>query len=190
MQPAPDSALEGGFADPPVAAAQAFRAALRALSRPGEIVTLAGATPPAPLSPAAGALLLTLADHDTPLWLAPGLNTTALRQWIAFHTGAPMAARGDARFALGPWDALLPLTDFAVGTPEYPDRSATLIVEGGLSGTPCTLSGPGIAATATLPLPDPAAFRANRALFPLGLDFFLTDGGRVAGVPRSTRVEG
>ena len=33
-------------------------------------------------------------------------------------------------------------------------------------------------------------FRANAALFPLGLDFFLTAGNRLAGVPRTTRVEG
>ncbi|MFN7596068.1 MAG: phosphonate C-P lyase system protein PhnH, partial [Cereibacter sp.] len=32
-------------------------------------------------------------------------------------------------------------------------------------------------------------FRANHALFPLGFDAFLTCGSRVAGLPRSTRVE-
>jgi alpha-D-ribose 1-methylphosphonate 5-triphosphate synthase subunit PhnH len=42
----------------------------------------------------------------------------------------------------------------------------------------------------TLSLPDAAAFAANRALFPLGLDFILTCGNRLACVPRSTRVGG
>ena len=55
-------ALTGGFADAPRDAARAFRAALNALARPGRIEMLAGAVPPAPLSVAAGTLLLTLAD--------------------------------------------------------------------------------------------------------------------------------
>ena len=48
-------AMDGGFADPPREAAQAFRAALQALARPGRIEAVAGAQPPAPASPAAGA---------------------------------------------------------------------------------------------------------------------------------------
>ncbi|MFN5827185.1 MAG: phosphonate C-P lyase system protein PhnH, partial [Rhodobacterales bacterium] len=51
------------------------------------------------------------------------------------------------------------------------------------------LAGPGIRDRARLTLPDPEAFRANHALFPLGFDAFLTCGNRVAGLPRSTRVE-
>jgi alpha-D-ribose 1-methylphosphonate 5-triphosphate synthase subunit PhnH len=39
-----------------------------------------------------------------------------------------------------------------------------------------------------LTLPEVAAFRANRALFPLGLDFFFTCGDRLAALPRSTVV--
>ena len=34
------------------------------------------------------------------------------------------------------------------------------------------------------------AFRANRALFPLGFDTLFTCGDRLAGLPRSTIVEG
>ncbi len=50
------------------------------------------------------------------------------------------------------------------------------------------LTGPGIKTTARLNLPEVAAFRANRALFPLGLDFFFTCGNRLAALPRSTVV--
>ena len=42
---------------------------------------------------------------------------------------------------------------------------------------------------ARLNLPDTAAFRANRALFPLGLDFCFTAAERLAALPRSTKVE-
>jgi alpha-D-ribose 1-methylphosphonate 5-triphosphate synthase subunit PhnH len=181
--------LEGGFADPARQAAHAFRGALQALSRPGRIETLAGATPPAPCSPAAGALLLTLCDGTTGVHLAPSHDTEALRGWITFHTGAPLVAAEAADFALGTWEALDPVDRFAIGTAEYPDRSATLIVEmPALSATGARLTGPGIETEAYLSLPETAAFTANRAQFPLGFDCFFTSGDRVAGLPRSTRV--
>ena len=183
-------ALDGGFDQPAVDAAIAFRAALQAMARPGTVHEMAAVRPPAPLSPAAGALLLMLTDHETPLWLAPSLDVAPVRDWLRFHTGAPLADRGRAAFAAGRWAEMLPLSDFPVGTPEYPDRSATLIVE--LDGTErhACVTGPGIRDRASLALPDPAALRANAALFPLGLDFFLTEGTRVAALPRTARVEG
>jgi alpha-D-ribose 1-methylphosphonate 5-triphosphate synthase subunit PhnH len=184
------AALTGGFADPPRTAARAFRAALEALSRPGRILDVAGAAPPAPLSVAAGVLLLTLADRTAPVHLAGRHDTADVRDWLAFHTGAPLAPARDAAFAVGTWDALQPLDRFPIGLPAYPDRSATLIVEvPALTADGALLRGPGIAGTARLPVPDPAAFRANRALFPLGLDVFLTCGNALAGLPRTTIVE-
>ena len=181
--------LEGGFSDPPRQAAHAFRSALQVLSRPGRIETMAGAMPPAPLSPAAGILVLTLCDATTPVHLAPSHDTEALRGWITFHTAAPLVGAREAAFALGTWGALQPLDRFAVGTSEYPDRSATLIVEmSDLSESGARLTGPGIETEARLSLPETAAFQANRARFPLGFDCFLTCGDRVAGLPRSTRV--
>ena len=185
------AALEGGFADPPVEAAHAFRAALRAMARPGTVHRVAGVRPPVPLSPAAGALALTLADGDTPLWLGPSLGGEDVRAWLTFHTGAPILAPGaspaEARFAFGRWEEL-PLAEFAVGTPEYPDRSATLVVEVDALGRAHRLTGPGIATEAWLTAPDPAFFRANRALYPLGLDVFLACGDRLAALPRTIEV--
>lgn len=183
-------ALAGGFTEAPPQAARAFRAALEALARPGRIETISGARAPAPVSPAAAALLLTLCDGETPLHLAPGHDTSEIRDWVAFHIGAPVVAPGEAMFALGAWEAL-DLGAFPVGTPEYPDRSATLIVEmPTLSPEGPRLTGPGIEKDARMNLPETAAFIANRALFPLGLDFFFTAGDRIAGLPRSTTVEG
>jgi len=183
-------ALTGGFADAPVEAARAFRAALDALARPGRIATLRGAVPPAPLSVAAGVLLLTLADQTTPLHLAGAWDSAAVRGWITFHCGAPLVGPAEAVFAVGDWAALHPLGRFSVGRADYPDRAATLIVEVAvLEAAGMRLSGPGIDGVAHLSLPEVAAFRANRALFPLGFDTFLTCGDRLAGLPRSTRVE-
>ncbi len=186
-----DTALTGGFQDPPRDAARAFRAALQALARPGRIEPIRGATPPAPCSPAVGALLLTLCDPETGLFLAPSHDIPALRAWIAFHTGARLTGAEHADFALGTWAALQPVDRFRIGTAEYPDRSATLLVEMDvLAPEGITLRGPGIAETARLSLPETAAFIANRRLFPLGFDCYFCAEDRVAGLPRSTRVEG
>ncbi|MEM6972489.1 MAG: phosphonate C-P lyase system protein PhnH [Pseudomonadota bacterium] len=211
----PGAPCGAGFADPPVEAARAFRAAIDALSRPGRAVTIPvstpGPTPPEGLSPAAAVLLLTLADPDTPVWLSgtatsasaptpeadPSASPTAAlpAEWLLFHTGAPRSDnRADASIAVGDWQSLTPLQGWSAGTAEFPDRAATLIVEvPALTGGPAlTLTGPGIDGQCTMApvLPEGAAdiFAANAAGFPLGLDFFLTSGNAVIGLPRSTRV--
>lgn len=185
-----DDALTGGFENPPVQSARAFRAALSAIARPGKIEEVSGATAPAPVSPATAALLLTLCDHETPLHLAPGHDGRDIRDWVAFHIGAPIVTPGEAMFALGRWGALGPLSAFPQGTSEYPDRAATLIVElETLDATGPRLTGPGIETEARLSLPEIAAFQANRTAFPLGCDFFFTAGTRLAALPRTTRVE-
>ncbi len=173
--------MEGGFHDQPRQSATAFRAALEAMARPGTIHTVTGAHPPA-LSVAAGVLLLTLADRTTGLWLAPSL--LAAREWITFHTGAVVVAPEQAQIAIGAWDDL-PLDALPLGQPDYPDRSATVIVEmPALTATGARLTGPGIRDSAHLSLPPIPAAR-----FPLGLDYFLTCGDRLAALPRTTKVE-
>lgn len=62
--------FEGVFSDPAVQSAHWFRAIMEAMVLPGTLWTLDGAAPPAPVSCAAGAALLTLCDADTPLYLA------------------------------------------------------------------------------------------------------------------------
>jgi alpha-D-ribose 1-methylphosphonate 5-triphosphate synthase subunit PhnH len=182
--------LVGGFDDPPRQAALAFRAVLDAMARPGRIRRVAGAVPPAPLSTAAGTLLLVLADGTTPVHLAGRLDTAKLRDWVTFHTGAPLVRREQAVFAVGLWADLLPLEGYRIGVPEYPDRSATLIVElDRLAAEGARLTGPGIEREARLGLPETAAFHANAALFPLGLDFVFTCGAQLAALPRTTLVE-
>ena len=183
------AALQGGSQDPPRDAAFAFRALMNAMARPGTIETLTGGAPPALLSEAAGTLLLTLTDPETPVYLGGALNCPEVRNWIAFQTGAPLSDPAQCVFAIGTWDDLLPLSAYSHGTPEYPDRSATLIVEcDTLSGEGSTLTGPGIRSTTGLLLPDPEAFAQNHAMFPLGLDFYFTSGASVAALPRSTRI--
>lgn len=162
---------------------------MSAMARPGDIRRIAGAEPPAPLSVAAGTLLLTLCDPETRVHLAGAVDTDAVRQWLSFHTGAPLVDAAEADFALGSWADLMPLSRYRIGTPEYPDRSAALIVEcDALENTGAVLSGPGIRDTARLSLPDVDTLKGNAILYPLGCDFFFTCGDRVAALPRSTTI--
>jgi alpha-D-ribose 1-methylphosphonate 5-triphosphate synthase subunit PhnH len=183
--------LSGGFADPPLEAARTFRAAMESMARPGTLQQVPGICPPTPLSQAAGALLLTLVDAETPLHLAGAADTRAVRDWIAFHTGAPLVPAEDCRFAVGTWPALWPVTRFDPGTADYPDRSATLLVEmAELRAAGIRLTGPGIETEAALNLPEVEAFAANHARYPLGVDFYFCAGRTIAALPRSTALEG
>lgn len=182
--------LSAGFADPARDGARAFRQVLDAMAHPGRIVTLEGFSAPEPCSDAAAITLMILADSTTPLHLAGAHDCDAMREWVAFHLGAPLCAPQDAAFALGAWQALGPLSTYQQGTPEYPDRAATLIVElAGLRNDGVRLTGPGIEREAWLNLPDPVALQHNAACFPLGCDFIFTSGMTLAALPRSTRLE-
>lgn len=191
------STLSGGFAEASVDAARSFRAALKALSRPGLLVPLrADLMPPRPMSAEVAALLLTLTDSDTPVWLAPALDNSALRQWIAFHTGSPVVADpARAMFAVARKDdAHSYIASLDLGTAEYPDRAATLILELPELGTGpmLALTGPGIESeitlTAALPADIVASLERNAELYPLGLDIVLAAPGAIVGLPRSTRI--
>jgi alpha-D-ribose 1-methylphosphonate 5-triphosphate synthase subunit PhnH len=109
--------LEGGFTEAPVQSARAFREILEAMARPGTIRQVSGATPPAPLSIAAGVALLVLTDPTTRLHLAGSADCPAVRDWVAFHIGAPLSAAEDADFAVGTWEALQPISRFKIARP-------------------------------------------------------------------------
>lgn len=181
--------FSGGFSDAPVDAAHAFRAVMTVMARPGAVRDLSGAVPPAPLSVAAGTLLLTLCDPETGIHLSDAFDTPEIRQWLTFHTGAPLVAAAEADFAVGTWTDLTPLQQYRIGTAEYPDRSCTLVVEtDALNQSGAVLHGPGIKDTATLSLPTIDEFQTNAMFYPLGLDFFFTSGAQIAALPRSTQV--
>lgn len=196
VAPAIDAArLAPGFADPVHDAQATFRAVLDAMSHPGRPLELpVRVAAPAPLGEAATAAVLTLCDAETPLWLDPILAASA--DYLRFHCGLTLAPPDTAHFALiGDARTMPSLDAFALGSDEYPDRSATLIIEVERlrTGPGLSLSGPGIVGTAQLDaagLPKP--FWAERhllgELFPRGIDVILTCGSRLAAVPRTTRV--
>lgn len=184
-----------GFADPVGDAQVAFRAALSALSRPGEGVQCRASAPTVQgLMPATAALLLALTDHETPVWWA----RTEPAQWLQFHTGAPSVARPDeAAFAVVAQDLAVPdLTRLNAGTDEAPERSATLVFElPSFDGGVCTeWSGPGLREPKVMHLAGVspgfwAQWQHNHAGFPSGVDVFFVRGRQLVGLPRTTRVQ-
>lgn len=175
----------------------AFRALMDATARPGTVKTLRGKNAPAALTPAAAAVIASLADYETPVWLDAALRgTPAVVDWIRFTTGAPLIDDpGEAAFALVADVSALPdFADFAQGSEEYPDRSTTVIVQiGRFAGASFSLAGPGLQsahAFAAEPLPADFVERcaANRETFPRGIDLILVAGNDIAALPRSVRV--
>lgn len=191
-------ALLPGFADPVGDAQATFRAALDALAHPGRINQILAETGvPAGLSPAMTALLLTLVDVDTPLWLPESVSADAIA-FLRFHCGCPIVPSPSlARFAAVPAGGKAPaLSSCHQGDPAYPDLSTTLLIEvESLSeGEPAILSGPGIQSQQVLRVAGlPEGFwrewRINHQRFPLGVDVFLTQERRICALPRSTRKE-
>ena len=191
--------LEGGFGDPVLEAQRVFRALMDAMAKPGTVVAnLPLARPPAPLSPEAGAVALALCDADTPIWLDPVLRREeAVAGWLGFQTGAPIVREPDeAHFAFVADPADLPaFENFGQGSQEYPDRSATLVLQAATlsGGEPLRLEGPGIEKERTIaPRPLPRDFieqwRQNGARFPRGVDMILVSREGIAALPRTTRI--
>ena len=190
-----------GFADPVRDSQATFRALLDAMAHPGKIQNVRPASAAldhgaglaiSPLHPATAALLLTLADAETPLWLDPAV--IAVTGWVAFHCGAPLVSAAEAQFAVALADP--PFAALHAGTDEEPENSATLILQvAALGAGDCyTLTGPGLASATTfaaagLPPEFQAFWSANHRLFPRGIDLILTEGDRFAALPRTVRME-
>jgi alpha-D-ribose 1-methylphosphonate 5-triphosphate synthase subunit PhnH len=188
--------VEHAFQELVFDAQRVFRTVLTALSEPGRILSVEpGCVPPDPLDPVAAAIVLTLCDGDTPIWLAPDLEAAA--SFIRFHTGAPIVTKpADAMFAIAGAAQRPPLAALNPGTPEYPDSAATLVltVEALDGSVGWSLRGPGITGSrAFLPRGIDNSFagewRSNRAGFPLGVDVLFAARSQVAGLPRSTTLE-
>ncbi|MEM1038729.1 MAG: phosphonate C-P lyase system protein PhnH [Pseudomonadota bacterium] len=192
--------IAAGFADAVHDSQSVFNDVMHAMARPGSIRAIKpDLSPPAVLTPCSAAVLLALADYDTTVWLdaVTEADGDTLR-WLRFHTGTKTAQDTEqAQFAIVTAPTTLPnLSHFAPGTPLYPDRSTTIIVQVPdlQPGSGWTLSGPGIAETAQLAVPSlPNWFvdqwTANRARFPLGVDLIFCAPDRLACLPRTTAIE-
>ena len=187
-----------GFADPVHDTQRVFRRLLEAFAHPGRVVVLPPVlAPPPPLRTGVAALALTLIDHGTPLWLDPILDIEPVRMFLRFHCGAPIveAPEGAAFALVGAPDAV-DLGRFAVGEPECPERSTTVILQvpGFAYSERVRLTGPGIASQMSLRVDGIAAafwqqWRRNAELYPCGVDVVFAAPEAIAVLPRTVRVE-
>ena len=118
---------------------------------------------------------------------------------LRFHCGCPLAGGpGDARFAvIAAPGSMPPLSAFHAGSDQYPDRSATVLIQVPSfdDGPRVRLSGPGIkdqAALTVTGLPQDfwQQWAANGQLFPTGVDVILSCGAELVGLPRTITAEG
>ncbi|MFY7959912.1 MAG: phosphonate C-P lyase system protein PhnH, partial [Elsteraceae bacterium] len=138
---------------------------------------------------------LTLMDADTPIWRDG--KASGASAWLRFHCGAPLVEEiARASFVLcASGHETPPLSAMNLGDDDYPDRSATVVIEVAslTEGSGWRLNGPGIETESLLSVEGlPAGFReqwsANGAIFPRGVDVIFTCGDRVAGLPRRIRI--
>lgn len=196
--PQKDTALAAGFGQPIFDSQSTFRAILDAMARPARILTLPVLpNPVGALGPAAAAIALTLVDSNTRVWLDLEATNDHVMDFLKFHCGCPIVQRpedADFAFVASP-QICLPLWSFGLGTPEYPDRSTTVILqvdELDNGGGP-RLTGPGIETENRLsvsPLTDGFwdQAKSNHSFFPLGVDVLFACGDRIACLPRSTVI--
>jgi alpha-D-ribose 1-methylphosphonate 5-triphosphate synthase subunit PhnH len=183
------------FANPVFDSQRTFRELLQAMARPAVPRELPVLPPsPAPIAPAAMAILLTLCDATTSVWLQQPEQGAV--QHLRFHSGLKLAEKPrDADFALITDPASMPPLDaFARGDLRYPDRSASLIVQvdGFRAEGGSHFAGPGIRTTETLAINGlPGDFWQQRAALapqlPLGIDLYFVAAQQVVGLPRTTR---
>jgi alpha-D-ribose 1-methylphosphonate 5-triphosphate synthase subunit PhnH len=183
-----------GFADPVGDAQATFRAVLDAMARPGSLQRAGERlTAPAPLDGATAAVLLTLVDNETPLWL--DASAMPARDYLAFHCGAVIVDAPDkAAFALAL--TLADLAALSAGSHEAPESSTTLVLQIARlgEGERYTLSGPGlreptVLAATGLPAEFPRIWHSNHALYPRGVDVVLCAGTTLTALPRSVSIE-
>ena len=190
-----------GLQDPVLGSQAIFRAMLEALSRPGISVQVPalGVEGPDALPQEVLTLLVSICDHDTPIWLEQPLRAAPLARWLAFHCSAPTTVDPiQASFAVlrGSSARSAMLDQFAQGDVRYPERSTTVIFtcDDLTAGAPIALTGPGVEARLTIrPSGLPGDFlalaQANHEMFPRGVDILLVSGAQMVGLPRSTKLE-
>ena len=163
--------LETAFMLPVQDAQHSFRRLLKAMSEPGVIVALHQLKRGwQPLNIATTSVLLTLADNDTPVWLAAPLSNDIVNQSLRFHTNASLVNQ--------PEQATFAVTDEAISSEQLNALS---------TGTAVIAEERMIAPQLPKCILHELTERPHP--FPLGIDLILTCGERLLAIPRTTHVE-
>ncbi len=194
-----DASLKPGLSNPVHDAQNIFRNVLDAMSRPGKVIS------PSVRVEGVGninsvmyAVGLTLLDYETPYWLSESFDTEDVAHYLSFHTGAKkVTTPGSAAFLfVNGIDELPALKNMALGSPQYPDASSTVLISvpSFSTGEQVKLSGPGIETETDfgsegLNFSFWKMAQANSGLYPLGVDFCFCSPDALAALPRSTKIE-
>jgi len=200
------SDMAPGFTDSTAQSQVVFRCALDAMARPGKPVRIpdtALVSPTRSTNAVAASVLLALLDQDCALWLSPTLANGPAAAWLRFHTGCQIEA--DCSKADFVWAAsiaeLPPLHQLKQGSVEYPDQSATCVVDVTAwrvavvsDAAAVSLRGPGVRGVITAAVDGmDASFvqqhHAMQAHAPCGVDMFCCADDVLLGFPRSVRLQ-
>jgi len=178
--------------------ARAFRVIMDTMARPGKVSTLPRLIEPSePAYATSLTVLLSLGDHLTSIYLAEEFRKAEIEKALRFHTGSQLVhEQAPADFAvLNALHAEHALELWKRGTPEYPDQSASLIIQTTslTQGEAVEFSGPGIETKTTVHIANitPTFWQARaeaNAVIPLGIDLIFVTPHDILCCPRSTRV--
>ena len=198
MVPYRNAADATGFENSEIGSAIVFRKVVEAMSGPGSIHTPRIAlNPPVGLNAMTCAMVLTLCDMDTPLWIQPCRHRESIRRYVSFHTGSPIASDVQEATHVIVRSPVCEnvLENLAIGTEAYPDRSATVLmmVDEFQGRKLISLKGPGIDGSARLAvIPVNGMFwewrKRMEGLFPLGVDILFGSEYSLSRLPRSTVI--
>jgi len=199
------SDMAPGFTDSTAQSQVVFRCALDAMARPGKPVRIpdtALVSPTRSTNAVAASVLLALLDQDCALWLSPTLANGPAAAWLRFHTGCQIEADcSKADFVWAASFAELPSLDqLKQGSAEYPDQSATCVVDvkgwrnaAASDAVTVSLRGPGVRDVITLSVEGMHAgfvrqHHATQEHAPCGVDVFCCAADVLLGLPRSVRL--
>ncbi len=186
------------FGEIALQSASDFRLIMEAMSRPGKVMNFDEIHESTGTMNAGSSMVaMTLCDHETPVWLDDELSTKEVKEFVRFNCSSPITTDpGGIQFGFfSKPPSNEELERFPLGTPAYPDRSATLVIQiDGLSeGSGVVLGGPGIKTIHKLNANGLEKsfwnwWQQNNMRFPLGIDVILTTDTSIAALPRTVHV--
>ena len=185
-----------GFSNPILDSQAVYSTLMSAMSEPAKVFELNKyCDGPQGLYPTTAAIALTLFDNDTKIFHTSSLDDA--QDWVRFHCSAPSTQQEhNADYAIvSKASHVLDFSKLAIGTPEYPERSTTLIfeVESLEDGACFEARGPGIENIHLFSVKGiheecEEVVTNNHGLFLQGLDCILVSSTSILCLPRTTKL--